>query len=165
MPDVSLITLQFSQRAPDDLIEIMGKLLDANFNFAKRREERIMLTADCQRKLRVLTKESAIFIESVPRYCILRDLSFSGSKIIMVGVAKFLLNKDVALRVDFDEPRESFLIRGKFIRSELVEGRKDLVALAMRFDETQVPMGYKIRINEYLTQVRLEVLPSEPPKS
>ncbi len=153
--DVSIFTLQFSQRAPDDLIEIMGRVLDANFNFTKRREERILINTDSQRKLNVLAKESAVFIEGVPRYCILRDLSFSGSKIIMMGVAKFLLNKDIALRVDFDEPRESFLIRGQFIRSELVEGRKDLVALAMRFDEKQVPMGYKIRINEYLTQINL----------
>jgi hypothetical protein len=72
----------------------------------------------------------------------------------MMGVAKFLVNKDVALRVDFDEPRESFLIRGTFIRSEMVEGRKDLVALAMEFTEKLVPMGFKIRINEYLDRAK-----------
>jgi hypothetical protein len=152
--DVAMFTLQYAQRPPDDLIEVMGRLLDANFNFAKRREDRIIITADSQRRLKVLAKECAVFIEGVPRHCILRDVSFSGSKLIMMGVAKFLVDKEVALRIDFDEPRESFLIRGKFIRSEIVEGRKDLVALAIQFTENLVPMGYKIRINEYTGQVQ-----------
>ncbi|MDR0410852.1 MAG: PilZ domain-containing protein [Treponema sp.] len=155
--DVAIFTIQFTQRPPDDLIGIMGRILDANFNFAKRKENRIIITQDSQRKMHVLPRECAVFIESVPRHCILRDVSFSGAKLIMMGVAKFLVNKDIALRVDFDEPRESFLIRGRFVRSEMVEGRKDLVALGIQFVEDLVPIGYKIRINEYLEMVHLEV--------
>jgi hypothetical protein len=154
--DVAMFTLQFSQRPPDDLIEIMGRVLDANVNSTKRKEDRVLLTVESQRKMNLLSKESAVFIQGVPRRCILRDLSFSGAKLIMMGVAKFLLDRESALRIDFEDPRESFLLKGKFIRSEFVEGRKDLVALAIQFEETQVPMGYKIRINDYLGQVRLD---------
>ncbi|MDR1220501.1 MAG: PilZ domain-containing protein [Treponema sp.] len=157
--DVALFTLQFTQRPPDHLIEIMGRIMDANLNFAKRKDERILITPDSQRKLNVLAKETTVFIEKVPRHCILRDLSFSGAKIIMMGIAKFLMNKFIALRIDFDEPRESFLIKGQFIRSELVEGRKDLVALAIQFEEKGIPIGYKMRINDYVSQVRLEIMP------
>ncbi|MDR0878393.1 MAG: PilZ domain-containing protein, partial [Treponema sp.] len=154
--DVAMFTLQFTQRPPDDLIEVMGRLLDANVNSAKRREERILITADSQRKLKVLAKESAVFIQGVPRHCILRDLSFSGAKLIMMGVAKFLVEKEGALRVDFDDPRESFLLKGKFIRSEGVEGKKELIALGIQFFDQTVPMGYKIRINEFLSAVRAD---------
>ncbi|MDR2258240.1 MAG: PilZ domain-containing protein [Treponema sp.] len=154
--DVAMFTLQFTQRPPDDLIEIMGRLLDANVNSAKRREERILITVDSQRKLNILSKESAVFIQGVPRRCILRDLSFSGAKLIMVGIAKFLVDKEAGLRIDFDDPRESFLLKGKFIRSESVEGRKDLVALAILFDESRIPMGYKMRINDYISSVRAD---------
>jgi hypothetical protein len=157
--DVAILTLQFTQRPPDDLIMIMGRILEADFNFAKRKDDRISISLDSQRKMRILPKECAIFIEGVPRHCILRDVSFSGAKVIMIGVAKFLVNKDIALRVDFDEPRESFLIRGRFVRSEMVEGRKDLVALGVQFTESLVPMGYKVRINDYLGMVHLEVSP------
>jgi hypothetical protein len=152
--DAAIFTLQFTQRPPDDLIEIMGRILDANVNSAKRREERILITSDSARRLNLLSKEIAVFIQGVPRRCILRDISFSGAKIIMIGVAKFLLNRDVGLRLDFDDPRESFQIRGKFIRSETVEGRKELIALAILFDDNQVPMGYKIRLNDFLSQTR-----------
>jgi hypothetical protein len=154
--DMAVFTLQFTQRPPDDLIEVMGRLLDANINSAKRREERVLLTPDAIRKMKLLSKESAVFIEGVPRHCILRDLSFSGAKLIMMGVAKFLLDKRASLRLDYDDPRESFLIKGKFIRSEAVEGRKELVALAILFDEAAVSMGYKMRLNDFLSHVRTD---------
>jgi hypothetical protein len=160
--DMAMFTLQFTQRPPDDLIEIMGRLLDANVNSAKRREERIFMTPDTLRRLKVLPKESAVFIEGVPRRCILRDISFSGAKMIMMGVAKFLVNRESALRIDFDDPRESFLVKGKFIRAESVEGRKDLLALAIEFNEAIVPMGYKLRLNDFLSQVRADTRSNEP---
>jgi len=49
--EVVLLTLQFTQRPPDDLIEIMGRILDANVNSKKRRDERIIITPDSIRKL------------------------------------------------------------------------------------------------------------------
>jgi hypothetical protein len=154
--DMAIFQLQFIQRPPDDLIEIMGRLLDANINSAKRKDERILLTVDSLRKLNLLSKDGTIFIQSVPRRCILRDISFSGAKVIMMGISKFLVNRDAALRLDFDDPRETFLLRGKFVRNEEVEGRKDLLALALQFDEAQIPMGYKIRINDFLSQIRTD---------
>jgi len=155
--DVNMFTLQFTNRPPDDFIEIMGRVLDANVNSAKRKEARVQLTPDNVRKLNLLSTESAIFIQGVPRRCILRDLSFSGSKIIMMGVAKFLLEKDVSLRVDFNDPREVFTIKGKFVRAENVEGKKEMVALGISFDEALVPMGFKIRLNEFLTAIRADL--------
>jgi hypothetical protein len=157
--DTALFNLQFTQRPPDDLIEIMGRVLDANINSSKRKAERVLITPDSIRKLRILSKDTAAFIEGVPRRCILRDISFSGSKIIMMGVAKFLVDRDTALRLDFDDPRESFLVRGKFVRAESVEGRKELIALAIDFDEAAVPMGYKVRLNDFLSAVRADNRP------
>ena len=154
--DMAILNLQFTQRPPDDLIEIMGRLLDANVNSSKRRGERIIITEESQRKLNIQAKESAMFIQNVPRRCIIRDISFSGAKIIMVGIAKFLADKDVSLRIDFEDPHESFIIQGKSIRFEKVEGKKELIALAVEFEEGNVPMGYKIRINEYLGSIRVE---------
>ncbi|MCL2243163.1 MAG: PilZ domain-containing protein [Treponema sp.] len=154
--DVNMFTLQFTNRPPDDFIEIIGRVLDANVNSSKRKEARIPLTPDTVRKLNLLSTESAVFIEGVPRRCILRDLSFSGSKIIMVGVAKFLLDKIVSLRIDFNDPREVHTIKGKFVRAETVEGKKEMIALGINFEEAAVPMGYKIRLNEFLTAIRAD---------
>jgi hypothetical protein len=154
--EMGMFTLQFTQRPPDDLIEIMGRILDANMNSSKRRDERIILTPDALRRLKILSKESVVFIQDVPRNCMLRDISFSGAKLVLMGVPKFLLDKQGALRMEFDDPHENFLIRGKISRAEAVEGRKDLVAAAMIYDEPHVPIGYKMRINDYLGQTKVE---------
>jgi len=154
--DVNMLTIQYSNRPPDDLIEIIGRVLDANVNSSKRKDDRIPLTADNLRKLNILSTESAVFIEKVPRRCILRDLSFSGSKIIMLGIAKFLMDKEASLRVDFNDPREIYTIKGKFVRVEPVEGKKEMVAIGISFDEATIPMGYKIRLNDMLTSQRAD---------
>ena len=154
--EISLLTIQYTQRPPDDLIEIIGRILDANVNSTKRKEERIILTPEFQRKIKLISKETSVFIQGVPRRCILRDMSFSGAKVIMMGVAKFLVDKEADLSFDFDDPRETFLVKGKFIRTENVEGKKEMIALAIAFDEAVVPMGYKIRINEYINTVRAD---------
>ncbi|MDR2942288.1 MAG: pilus assembly protein PilZ [Treponema sp.] len=154
--DINIFTIQFTNRPPDDFIEIMGRVLDATVNSSKRKDDRIQITADNIRKLNLLSSESTAFIENVPRRCILRDLSFSGSKIIMMGVAKFLLQKDATLRIDFNDPRESFAIKGKFIRAENVEGKKEMVALGLYFEEASVPMGFKMRLNDFLTAIRAD---------
>jgi len=152
--DVSLLSIQFTQRPPDDLIEIIGRVLDANVNSQKRKDEKILITNDSQRRLKLLSKETVAFIQEVPRRCILRELSFYNAKVVMLGVAKFIVDKETALRFDFDDPRESFLVKGKFVNSEEVAGKQEMIALAMDYDEPRIPMGYKIRINEYMNAVR-----------
>jgi len=153
--DVNMFTIQFSNRPPDDFIEIMGRILDANVNSKKRKDDRVPLTPDNLRKLNMTSTETVVFIEDVPR-CILRDISFSGSKVIMLGIPKFLLDKHGALRLEFNDPRISYTIKGKFVRAEAVEGKKEMVALGINFDENTVPMGFKIRLNDMLTSVRAD---------
>jgi hypothetical protein len=152
--DVGLFSIQFTQRPPDDLIEIMGRLLDANVNSTRRKGERILVTADILRKLNLRSSECAVFIQGVPRRGILRDISFGGARIFIQGVVKFLLEKEAALRIDFDDPRERFLVKGKFTQAETVAFRKDMAVLNLAFYEGQIPMGYKMRMNEYFVTIR-----------
>jgi hypothetical protein len=154
--DMGLFSLQFTQRPPDDLIEILGRILDANITSAKRREERIIINADNIRKLNIVSKDTVVFMQSVPRNCIIRDISFSGAKVIMMGVAKFLEGKETLLKIDFEDPKETFFVKGKFLRAEQVEGRKELVAMVILYDESTVPMGYKIRLSEFVSQIRAD---------
>lgn len=149
--DLMLIQLQYIQRAPDFLIEKLGFLLDANVNSARRKDDRVLITPDTMRKIGILRKETIVYIQGVPRRCILRDISFSGAKIIMMGLAQFIRDKEAVLRIDFDEPRAAIGLHGQIIRTEDVRGRKDLVALAIHFFEAEVPMTYKMHLNSYIT--------------
>lgn len=160
--DVSFITIKYTQRPPDDFIEILGRLLEANMNSARRKEERILITADSLRKLNLRSKDGFLFIDGVPRRCIIRDLSFGGGKLILMGLAKFLVGKKCKLRLELDEPRETLDIDGDIVRYEEVEGRKDLGAIAVHYDETKLPMSYKLHLSDYIGQLRA-VTPEEKP--
>jgi hypothetical protein len=163
-PDMAMFTLQYSQQPPPgDFIEILGRILNATVNSTRRKEERVVITPEVMRKLRLLTKDAVVFVDGVPRRCILRDLSFSGAKIVMIGIAKFLEDRSAGLRVDFDDPQESFNIKGTFIHADLVEGRKDLVALGIKFHDA-VPMGYKVRLSDYLNTVKESAANTYAPK-
>ncbi len=156
--ELAIATLTFNSKPPDDLIEIVGRLLETKDNAVKRKEERIAITAESKRRLSLMKEETTISIQNVPRNCIIRDLSFSGAKLIMMGVAQFLKNKEAALQLEFDEPRETLIIKGLTANAEPVEGRKELVTLAIKFDEASIPISYKIHINNCLTAVRQKML-------
>jgi hypothetical protein len=151
--DMAIFTLQFTQRPPDDLIQIMGRLLDANVNSVKRKNERVILSNETIRRLKILPKDTAAFVQGVPRPCILREISFAGAKLVIRGIAKFLMEKESTLRIDFEDPRESYLIKGRLSSSDPVEGRQDLLVVDIEFIEQQIPLGYKIRLNDFLSQI------------
>lgn len=143
------VQLTFTQKPPDDLIETLGNLLEANINAARRSEERIIINQESLRRLGLSSKSVPIKIEGIPRNGILRDISFSGLKIIIMGNPKFLINKKAAVRLTLTSGK-ILLLQGEIIRFEPVEGRKDLAALAVKYDEQSMTFEYKMIINDYL---------------
>ena len=148
--ELAIITITFSQRPPDDLIDKVGTMLEANSNAIKRKEERVVITDDTKRRLNISKDETIIFIQNVPRRCILRDISFSGAKLILLGIEKFINEKEVVLRIHFDEPDEIITLAGRVVKTSPVENRPEIIYACLQFDETKVPTSYKIRINNYL---------------
>jgi PilZN3 domain len=148
-PDVYFCTINFSTRPPDDLILIIGFLLEANVNATKRKEERALITVDSMKKLDLGSRNCVVVVDNIPRKGILRDLSFSGSKVIIQGNAKFLINKVAVLRI-LNSKGESITITGTILRFEEVQGRRDLAAIALHFTLEALPLSYKVMINNFL---------------
>ena len=119
--DLAIITLSFTQRPPDDLIENIGRVIEANFNSSRRKEERIIINEESKRRLGLLKEETLVYIDNVPRHCIIRDLSFSGAKLVLKGLAQFLVNKAAIIRLDFNEPRETIGVQGQIVKAESIE--------------------------------------------
>lgn len=156
--DLAIVTITFTQRPPDDLIDKIGSLLEANSNAIRRKEERIVMTDDSKRRLGISKDETIIYIQNVPRRCILRDISFSGAKVILLGIEKFIKGKDSILRIHFDDPDEIILLEGHIVKTSPVENRAEIIYACLQFDELKVPTSYKIRINTYLTTIRKTIL-------
>ena len=56
---MQFVSLEFTQRPPDDLIQILGSLLEANSNAQRRKDERIVITPESMKKLGLDSRESA----------------------------------------------------------------------------------------------------------
>ena len=152
--DMAIVTINYTQKPPDDFIEMIGHLLDANNNAIRRKEDRIPITPDTLKKLGLTRKETVIVIQNVPRHCILLDLSFGGAKVVLMGLAQFLMNKDVEMRLEFEEPREIIQLKGVVMNTMPVEGRKDILAANIKFADESVSLPYKVRINNFITTAR-----------
>jgi hypothetical protein len=148
-PALYSCTVNFSTQPPDDLIEILGFLLEANVNATKRQEDRILITVESMKKLDLGSKSCVISVDGIPRKGILRDLSFSGAKVIIAGNARFLMNKDAQIRI-LTGKGEYITINSKIIRFEEVQGRRDLAAIALHFSLDALPLAYKVIINNFL---------------
>jgi hypothetical protein len=160
-PQTNFVALKFSQKPNDTLIEILGSLLDAHAASRNRRDHRILVTPEVARELSLDLKQVGTMIDNVPRRAILRDISFGGAKLILMGLGKMLVNKPILLHMVLDDPPEQLAIPGSVLRYEPVEGRPDLAALAVRFKPEAVPMSYKLRLTEYMRHHRIKASPAE----
>ena len=149
-PNLNFINITYTKRPPDDLIAILGQMLEININSKKRTDERIDITGDSIRVLGLLSKNAKLSLDGIPRNCIVRDISFSGAKIILPGIAKFLNNKDCVLGMIARDDK-IFTLRGKVVRVETVADRKDIAVLAIKYNEDSISMDYKKMINNYIT--------------
>lgn len=162
--ELQIVTIQFTQQPPDDYIEVIGNILDAHVNATRRRDERILLSIEAIRTIKLLRKETVVQINNQALKCIIRDISFSGAKIIVVGSADSYLNAPAVLYLDFDDPRERVQLVGTIVRHEDVVDRANMVALGMRYDDSKIPLSYKMHINLYIA-VNLQSQANLNPKS
>ncbi len=149
-PDLYFLSLEYTHRPPDDLIELLGGLLEASGNAQKRAEERIEVTPASMKHLGLESREAALAVGAVEGRCLLRDLSFSGAKVLVHGKAEDFLEKRVLLRPAFADPRIQVSLSGRVLRWEGMANREDIGAIAILFDAPSVPMQYKLAINAAL---------------
>ena len=154
-PDMSCFTLEYSSRPPDDLIEIMGRILEANMNFTKRKCERVLITPETMRKIGLLSKDVSLAVNGAARHCILREMFFGGARIITMGEIPFSGDTDAVVKMDFEDPREECLIQGKLVKSDPVVANNNMFILTLLFTDP-VPMPYKVRINDYISSIKPE---------
>lgn len=159
--DLAIVTLTFSQRPPDDLILKIGEFIEVNQNFQNRKEERIGINKNSLRELGIPKEESYVFVSGVPRKCILKDISFGGARIMLVGIPKFLEDKAIDLRLFFADTNEKIALKGTVKNADFFPGRKDISIVHIEFDIDEIPMTYKFHINSYITSYQKQMIENQ----
>jgi hypothetical protein len=152
-PDVHFITLEFTQRPPDDLILILGSLLEAKFNSQKRKDERIIVNPETMKKLGLDTREAELTVDGRTCKCVLRDLSFSGAQVVVSGKPASFMGKSASLRFAPSDQLPDLAIPARVNRVDEVGGRKDILAVVLEYS-SDPPMSYKLLINSYVSTFR-----------
>ena len=146
---VRFMTLSFEHRPPDALIGIIGTLLENNANAIRRKDERIVLTPESMKRIGMESKESCVVFSGAARRCIVRDLSFSGAKILVTAPENPQSDTRVALKLARCEVKDDNVLDGRIVLVEEVEGRSDVVALSIRYS-SEPSMKYRQQINAIL---------------
>ncbi len=150
-PQLRFATLEFTQRAPDILVNILGCILEVKTNALRRRDTRIVLTPENMKKIGLESRESCVSIDGSSLRCLIRDLSFGGAKVLlsMLGLPRGAHR--ALLKLHRCEEQDDTVLDGSIVRVEDVEGHKDLVALSIRYS-TDPPISYKQKINSIFTE-------------
>lgn len=147
-PLMVLLSLEYTQRPPDDLIGRLGELLEANVNARRRSEVRVDIHPASMKALGLQSKEALIHIAGKSLRCIIRDLSFSGARVLLAGASEGMVGAAAVLEPVFASG--ALQLPATLLRYEPVSGRPDIGALAMRLEADKTPMAYKLALNNYL---------------
>lgn len=123
-------------------------------------KEKITINHEVLKLLSIPKEETVILISNVPRKCVLKELSFGGCVLMLVGLAKFLKNKEAKLILFFTDTNEKITLKGIIDEADFMPGRKDISVVSISFAPQEIPMTYKFHINSYLTssrQARLQI--------
>ena len=135
-PDLYFLSLDYTSKPSDDLIEMLGQLFDTYANYQRRKEERIELNPTNIKTMGIESKEGELLVDKQVRKCIIRDLSFSGAKVLLFGAKAEDKQKTVVLQ--FSAQKKGILIPGTIVRFEEVVGREDIGAFGIQFIEGKI---------------------------
>ena len=150
--DLNYAFLTYTQRPPDDLIIILGQLLEANINFQKRKDLRIIINNSNYTALGLSSKELNLVIENIPRKAIIVDISASGIMAIGVKAFKFHLNKELIIK--FNSASNDWQMKGQIVRIDDITGRNDIVLIGIRLVPETIPVSFKMSIENYLKTIK-----------
>lgn len=148
---LSLIYLSFCKAPPDDLISIIGSYLKNQQIIEKRKEERIIFNEQTKKRMGFFDPVSVLSMNNAQQKCIIKDISYSGSLVIVKGDFTRLINAPVTLSIIENIKNNRMDITGTIIRSDIIAPDNVISALGLHFDEDKIPVIYHNKIAEYLS--------------
>ncbi len=152
---VFLVSLEFSQKPPEDLIEIIGRVLEASDNFVKRKALRINIDNKVCEDMGIASNRIVVELQGSKRPCILKNASSFGCMVILaLENPKTILLKRVKIIIPLLKDTSSFLsIEGEAVRAEPIPNSTGIYGIGLAFDENFIPFEWKEMLNKYLDKL------------
>ncbi|GMO26411.1 MAG: hypothetical protein LBG79_09150 [Spirochaetaceae bacterium] len=152
--EMSILNLQFSQRPPDDLIEILGHVHEANYYSSTQSEKLFPMTPEAFRKMRFLNKEVVFSIGETNLGSLPRELGFKQGRFILKDTPKSILEKPFLIKFNFDNPHETNVLECTVLKHEFAVDHPEISIVTLAFKEP-VLLAFKLRLAEYVSSLRI----------
>lgn len=148
-----LLSIAFSKKPPEDLIEILGKTIEISENIERRKDVRIELSNTTIKEIGLLSNNAYITIDGFIKNCIVKDISFSGALIIFQGDnLESLINKKITLNLKTYD-NQILLLVSEIVRAEFVSNLKSIISAGVKFDIDKISSLYKEMLNNYFKKI------------
>jgi hypothetical protein len=144
--------LAYAQRAPEDLIEILGQVSDAMINKSKWADARVVVNADSRRRLGLVEPENMVYLQGAPRRCVLREIGFSSARIVLLDTITPQVQDPAVLRFVFDAQEETVDIPGVVREITAVQDAAHISVLDIQYNSSSIPLLYTLNISNHLTR-------------
>ncbi len=149
--DNIFLLVEFIRKPPDTIIIMLGELIKIKTLSDKREDKRIQVNKHTIKKLHFSTTSGILELNNIKKKCLVKDISFTGMKLIAAGNKQDFINKKVSIKLQFADNIGVNSIDGTIGRTDLIGESKDFVALGVSLDNNTLPFDYKNIIADFLS--------------
>lgn len=150
-----LMTLDFTTKPSEDLIEILGRVFEMNENFEKRKSLRVDVDEKVISIIGLATTKAILEIEGAKRQCLLKNLSATGVLAVMACNPDEVVKKHIRLYIVESGTLRAITIEGTIMRTAEVRGNAKIYGVGIMFDADKIPYEYKNMLNGYIDKLEL----------
>ncbi|MBN1697856.1 MAG: PilZ domain-containing protein [Spirochaetales bacterium] len=151
-PDINFVTLRYSNKPPDELIFRLGEVCESLNDMSRRKERRLIIDDEKAVSMNLRTDKISLFCDGKRNNCIIRDISYSGAKVITRGNPETYLDKRVMLILNVKGVNGIGEMLCSVVHCEGIHtyDAENFIALGLRFDMEGIPESYKTWLKTYL---------------
>jgi hypothetical protein len=152
IPGVNFVTLKYMNKPPDDFIYKLGQAISDRSDDKRRKEQRIPMDDEKAKNMNIQSDKILIICDNKQFPCVLKDISFSGAKVITKGNKDFFNTKQVKLVLNISSLDGISAMIGKVVHCEefLINKTSKFIALGIAFDKTKIPDSYKDWVQSFM---------------
>jgi len=138
------INLEFLNKPPDGLVLILGNFLKSGTESFNRKKRRILINSGNLKSMDIKSDKVMLLCNGKKQECILRDVSFSGAKVVIKGTEEMFFKKRAILIMELDNIEGIGEIICTVVRCEnlAIKGPSPYIALGLFFDKEGIPPFY-----------------------
>ncbi|MBN2616834.1 MAG: hypothetical protein JXR64_00835 [Spirochaetales bacterium] len=143
-PEIYFLSIEFTNKPPDDLIEILGNHIEHQLALQKRAIQRYSVEYSLENE-DDKTVENYFFFDGRAKRCIVTEISLFSAKILITGVPGEFKEKHSSMLIMKTKHLQGLgEMMGYIGRVELINKREGLFSVIIIFDQEVIPPVYKM---------------------